>query len=230
MKKALGIIGLVSLLILSAANLEARDKRVRQIPNGTILQCAACHFSEQDTRLNSFGNIIYKKYLTSQNSAGNVIWNAALANLDSDGDGFTNGTELGDPNCMWKAGNPNPGDPAKVYFPGDASSHPTLSSVISNYLANTTNEVSAVNVSPNPVISSVNLVFTLNNPSNVRIDVVNTNGTIAGNILNTQFLNSGDYSFNWNPAGTYGQQLVSDVYFIRIITSDAVLTKKIIVR
>ena len=34
-----------------------------------------------------------------------VQWNVALCQLDSDGDGMTNGQELGDPNCVWTEGN-----------------------------------------------------------------------------------------------------------------------------
>ncbi|CAL1532152.1 unnamed protein product [Lymnaea stagnalis] len=36
-------------------------------------------------------------------TAGNA-WTAALCQRDSDGDGLTNGQELGDPNCVWKEG------------------------------------------------------------------------------------------------------------------------------
>ncbi|XP_052805957.1 temptin-like [Mya arenaria] len=31
-------------------------------------------------------------------------WTAALCKMDSDGDGMSNGQELGDPNCVWTAG------------------------------------------------------------------------------------------------------------------------------
>ena len=31
-------------------------------------------------------------------------WTTALCNADSDGDGVSNGAELGDPNCIWTAG------------------------------------------------------------------------------------------------------------------------------
>ena len=33
-----------------------------------------------------------------------VQWNATLCGLDSDGDGLTNGQELGDPDCVWTKG------------------------------------------------------------------------------------------------------------------------------
>jgi dopamine beta-monooxygenase len=31
----------------------------------------------------------------------NKVWNKSLCELDSDGDGKTNGHELGDPECIW---------------------------------------------------------------------------------------------------------------------------------
>lgn len=37
-------------------------------------------------------------------ASNDMRWTVALCNLDSDGDGRTNGEELGDPNCVWKIG------------------------------------------------------------------------------------------------------------------------------
>ncbi|EQC36784.1 hypothetical protein SDRG_05618 [Saprolegnia diclina VS20] len=45
---------------------------------------------------------------------GGGRWNAAICALDSDGDGATNGEELGDPCCEWRVGlpvRPNPTSP-----------------------------------------------------------------------------------------------------------------------
>ncbi|KAH3792360.1 MOXD1 homolog 1-like isoform X2 [Dreissena polymorpha] len=36
--------------------------------------------------------------------ANNAVWDAAFCQKDSDGDGRTNGEELGDPNCVWMKG------------------------------------------------------------------------------------------------------------------------------
>lgn len=36
--------------------------------------------------------------------ANNYVWNRTLCMMDSDGDGQTNGQELGDPNCIWTRG------------------------------------------------------------------------------------------------------------------------------
>lgn len=91
--------------------LEARSFRVGQIPQGDEFRCLNCHFSQQGGAVNAFG---YDVLLSLQN--GNVDWNA-VCDLDSDGDGLSNGVELGDEECMWTNGNissdvvSNPGDP-----------------------------------------------------------------------------------------------------------------------
>jgi len=38
----------------------------------------------------------------------NFDW-SKVCNTDSDGDGLTNGQELGDPQCRWRRGEPSPG-------------------------------------------------------------------------------------------------------------------------
>jgi protocatechuate 3,4-dioxygenase beta subunit len=59
--------------------------------------------------------------LSGNGASASVVWNAALAALDSDGDGFSNGTELGDPDGDNTA---TPG--AVVTNPGLASSFPQV--------------------------------------------------------------------------------------------------------
>jgi Hint module len=41
-------------------------------------------------------------------SVGNLQWNKAFCEMDSDGDGVTNGEELGDPCCLWTPENTKP--------------------------------------------------------------------------------------------------------------------------
>ena len=38
-------------------------------------------------------------------AAASHKWTVDLCNKDSDGDGKSNGVELGDPTCVWKKGN-----------------------------------------------------------------------------------------------------------------------------
>eukprot|EP00672_Neobodo_designis_P021900 CAMPEP_0174834630 /NCGR_PEP_ID=MMETSP1114-20130205/4943_1 /TAXON_ID=312471 /ORGANISM="Neobodo designis, Strain CCAP 1951/1" /LENGTH=411 /DNA_ID=CAMNT_0016068551 /DNA_START=41 /DNA_END=1276 /DNA_ORIENTATION=- len=50
-------------------------------------------------------------------------WSTVLCAADSDGDGFTNGAELGDPDCIWVPG-ASPGRATGISHPGFASSVP----------------------------------------------------------------------------------------------------------
>jgi hypothetical protein len=89
-------------------NSSALPSFVGRVPNGSVFSCSTCHTAPPT--LNPFGNAFLNASLT---------WGPALAALDSDGDGFSNGGELGDPTG---SGTPTPG--ALVTNPGDASSHP----------------------------------------------------------------------------------------------------------
>ncbi len=112
------VLGLVALTLPS--QVDGRAHRPGQIPNGTVNNCLNCHMSASggDAR-NSFGLEIEENFL----SGFDVVWGAELAAIDSDGDGYTNGEELGDPEGTWAIGDDNP-EMDEVYFPGDADSHP----------------------------------------------------------------------------------------------------------
>lgn len=43
--------------------------------------------------------------------AANLTWTVELCRADSDGDGLSNGVELGDPSCTWAPGDPPKGTP-----------------------------------------------------------------------------------------------------------------------
>lgn len=51
----------------------------------------------------------------------NFQWTSALCNHDSDGDGLSNGAELGDPGCTWRRGvallQPANGHPGMILCP-----------------------------------------------------------------------------------------------------------------
>ena len=96
---------------------DARPARVGQIPNGSKLSCGSCHVDPNGRGpLTAFGDEINKNYLTQSGSRGAVRWNAALAMLDSDGDGVSNGRELGDPD-----GDGTPDPSIEVTNPGDST-------------------------------------------------------------------------------------------------------------
>ncbi|UCE28017.1 MAG: hypothetical protein JSW52_04490 [Candidatus Coatesbacteria bacterium] len=74
------------------------------VPNGAVNSCNTCHYSGA--------------FADDFREAGGQ-WTAALAALDSNGDGASNGAELGDPFGSWAVGRPDPGDPFRVTNPDD---------------------------------------------------------------------------------------------------------------
>ncbi len=108
---------LVTLMLgmtLATQTMQASSSYVSRIPNGATFSCANCHVNPAGGGTRTpFGEAF---------RSNSHLWNAALAALDSDGDGYSNGVELGDPNGTWASGQPNP--PGPVYNPGDATSHP----------------------------------------------------------------------------------------------------------
>jgi hypothetical protein len=87
-----------------------REDLMQKLPLHERFECALCHSVESPmvgaAPLNKFGVDFH---------ANNDEWNAALAEKDSDGDGFTNGVELGDDDGDGKPSvsmeRSNPGNP-----------------------------------------------------------------------------------------------------------------------
>ena len=102
---------------------EARGFRGNMLPNAEAVGagCNLCHVSGGGSPRNGFGLDV--EALVTVNGR-EVFWTPELAALDSDGDGFTNGEELGDPEGSWTAGDDPPGDAALVTDPADPESRP----------------------------------------------------------------------------------------------------------
>ena len=118
------LVGALFLGGLVAEEVTARGKRVSQIPNGAAFSCNACHTAGGGSPRNAFGLELETNFLTAAGPAGDVIWGPELAALDSDGDGVSNGAELGDPDGTWVAGDDNP--EGEAFHPGDPESTPPL--------------------------------------------------------------------------------------------------------
>ncbi len=108
-------------IVASTAMVDARGFRLNMVPNaGTVgVSCNLCHTSGGGTARNAFGLEVQKRVTPNGQE---VFWNAELAALDSDGDGVSNGVELGDPTGSWMAGQDQPGDAASITHPGDPAS------------------------------------------------------------------------------------------------------------
>lgn len=109
-------------LLLIAAPSWARPFRVSDIPNGSKKGCLNCHIDEKASAFTDFGSDAQAKLVGAGTvTQRHVDW-TPLCPIDSDYDGWSNGAELGDPDCVWKAGDPDPSGP--VFNPGDQDSHP----------------------------------------------------------------------------------------------------------
>lgn len=124
---------LASMAATSAAAFSTYQSRV---PNGSVARCGTCHTNANvgGEGWNDFGKDLLledpdveEADLESNNQNINYdqipAWSANLCGLDSDGDGQSNGEELGDPACSWVFGEstafPRTTD---ISNPGDAAS------------------------------------------------------------------------------------------------------------
>jgi hypothetical protein len=84
-----------------------------RIPNGDEFGCYSCHYIPPNQFYYDFRDV------------GGNQWNASLAAMDSDGDGYTNGEELLDPDGEWTMGEPDPGNPDDATNPNDSDENPS---------------------------------------------------------------------------------------------------------
>jgi len=110
------IILFVSVYFLPITLSNARPWRVEQIPNGNKFGCLNCHNSSYGGSLNSFGLSV--ESVVGRGSRAS-FWNSVLAAKDSDGDGSSNGEELGDPDGDGKST-----DGAEITNPSNPESKP----------------------------------------------------------------------------------------------------------
>ena len=132
-KKCLLIVPVLFLFFLGVNQAWGYSGWENNIPNGSKFGCNNCHVPDMSGKT-QFG-INYKN--------NGYVWNSTLAAIDSDGDTFTNGIELQDPDGTWVKGQPAPGNTALVTNPGDAASKPaTTCSVCTDVITKYTDYVS----------------------------------------------------------------------------------------
>ncbi|KAL4233044.1 hypothetical protein ACF0H5_007730 [Mactra antiquata] len=108
----------LTILYLCVAAVVAYPYYQLQIPNGATVPdpcnsgsiwLAVGHYdpTHHTQEKNPFALLQLAKifiFSTKDFAAAGHVWTAALCHKDSDGDGKTNGEELGDPNCVWTVG------------------------------------------------------------------------------------------------------------------------------
>jgi hypothetical protein len=137
MVRASASVVVVTVAVALASPAAAISSYQSHIPNGTKNGCRTCHVSAFGANpWNDFGKDVLRQDpdvteadlagATGQNRNYNQTpsWDVALCQLDSDGDGQSNGQELGDPNCEWIFATPavHPARTTDISNPGDASS------------------------------------------------------------------------------------------------------------
>ena len=201
--------------------LVGRSFRTSQVPNGSKYSCNTCHTSGGGSSRNSFGLEIQNNFLSS----GDVVWGAELAAIDSDGDGFTNGEELQDPNGEWTAGTPAPGDIELVTNPGDPNDFPPLTSV--EDIASVPFEFELGNNYPNPFNPSTRISFKIAENSSVRLEIFNLLGERV-RLLVDDIYSPGNYNAVWNARDDFGYKVNSGIYIYRLVTNNFVDSKRMV--
>jgi hypothetical protein len=93
-------------VFLYSGQADARRFRVGHIPNGDASGCLTCHAPGPQRIRNAFGSAVESTLGFPKNEAS-VDWSLFFSQ-DSDGDGYTNGQELSDPDGLWMPGLANP--------------------------------------------------------------------------------------------------------------------------
>lgn len=210
---SLGVIFLIAGAIFF--ELDSRSFRVTQIPNGSKFSCANCHVSALGggTR-NQFGQTIENAFLVNDD----VMWGPDLAGLDSDGDGFSNGVELQDPNGAWRTGQPDPGAVTNVTNPGDPNSKPAPNAI--KDIGGTPEGFALFNNYPNPFNPSTRIRYSVPVAGNVSLNVYSIDGAKVFSLVD-RYQEAGTYEVDFTAVS-----VASGVYFYKLESAGNVQVKK----
>lgn len=203
-----------ALFLFNFMSLLSTEEFLSRIPNGNKFTCLNCHSS-------LLGGKATVLQFGAAFRSNQFVWNATLAKLDSDGDGFTNGQELQDPNGTWKKGTANPGTSTLVTNPTDKNSKPTSVEETETY------SFEILNLFPLPVKDDFSLSLKIKKSGLLDISLY----SIDGKFITSLYLgekSEGEYSFNFNLQSQVSQSISNGVYFIEVKHSDAILRKRFV--
>lgn len=207
------------LFLASLTFMIGRNFRVAKVPNGSKFSCNTCHTNGGGTPLNPFGQDVSQRVTPGGNE---VFWSPELAAMDSDGDGFTNGEELQDPNGLWTEGSPNPGDFSLVTQPGDPDDVPTSVNVVNNSEL----KFELYTNYPNPFNPSTTIKFSIEYASHVKITIYDQVGQRVSVLVNG-FYAAGTYQKVWNSRSS-NRSNASGMYYYSMQAGDFTQTNKML--
>jgi len=208
-------------ILLNIIVINARSKRVDQIPNGSKFNCQNCHINEGGGGAkNDFGTQVGNNYL---DNGGDVIWGSELAGLDADQDGSTNGQELEDPDGEWEMGDSDPGDQSLVTNPGD----PNSVAIEKNKLTYKPKNYTLQKNYPNPFNRTTKIIYSITKTMSVKLSIYNVSGKHVITLRNG-IHKPGNYNITWSGKNEKGQKLESGVYFAHLESVEGASTIKIL--
>lgn len=208
MKK--NILFIVTLLIIFTSTiLVSRGWRPSQIPNGNKFSCNTCHTNGGGTPRNPFGKEVERRVTPGGTED---FWGPELAAIDSDGDDFTNGQELGDPNGSWRPGQLDPGNFSNVSAPGDPNSKPPITNVADIEIPT---NYRLLNNYPNPFNPSTKIAFEIPQSENISLKIYSINGELIRTLANEN-LPAGRFEKVWDGKNDFGREVSSGIYIYRL--------------
>jgi hypothetical protein len=183
------------------------------VPYGNIINCAMCHTN------GLFRLDLLEKY---------YIWGPELAVLDSDGDGFTNGTELQDPYGNWSPFDPNPGDSALISNPDDSLSTPETGYGIEDEIPglNPPRAFFLAQNYPNPVTFGTSIDYAIPRSERVVMTIYDVSGRVVRQLVNAD-RKVGKYSVHWDGRNASGRRVSGGMYLVRIKAGNFTATRKL---
>ena len=80
---------------------------------------------------------------------------------------------------------------------------------------------------PNPFNDLTTINYTLNNSSNIQLDIFDLTGKMIKTLVN-EFKNTGKHKVTWDARDNYGNSVPCGIYFYRLKTGSSIQTKKMI--
>jgi hypothetical protein len=180
----------------------AYQNYIARYPNGNIVPCGSSSEAFGHAGCDSGS----RSYIFGQ---GNQYWSASYCQQDTDGDGKTNGDELGDPCCSWTPSSGSPRRTTDVSHPGEKSSVTSAPSckvlppALTGLAAAPGSGAGAVSLSWNPVpatscVCKLELVVTAVGATkrSVLVAPTATSFTLCG-VSNTTNTNIALHAINW---------------------------------